>query len=68
MAPNIGQFIVERDESGEIHEGTGKEVHVRFAKEEAQTIFFFLQFQFLPSISFGLRHHFLRTGLLSGLY
>jgi hypothetical protein len=32
-----------------------------FAKEEAQTTFFlwitFLQFQFLPSISSGLRHH-----------
>ena len=39
-----------------------------FAKEEAQMTFFlcltFLQFQFLPSISFGLRHHCrLSTGL-----
>jgi hypothetical protein len=38
-----------------------------FAKEEAQTTFFlwliFLQFHFLPSIPFGLRHHCPTTGL-----
>ena len=46
----------------------GKEVHVRFLqKKVAQTTFFlwltFMQFQFLTSISFGLRHHCLSTGL-----